>query len=381
MITNSIREGDRTIARKRNMCGEVSPHCSSTSICNAQDCQPSASLESNTCSSSKSISSSSTRMCSNNSSRNSDNSSSSSSSSSTPAQHIAAATFQPSIGKQQHTSSAPNLTNTRMQERLPPRLSSSTGSVVSLICEGVKLETWLVGLQHKLLLGVAPKRPTTCATAAAPKSECFCSTACNNTLHRPLYRLLQEGADFAERACLDRRFLCQQYLSRLVFAGAFFFGCAYINALATMISTHRNPNVRVFDLDGNALQSHTLPDLGHYLWSVVLNAVGHHTDYIDEHSLPDKLVSALGHVTLFLMACHPRRFMIFRRVFMIFGLLLLMRAVSVSVTVLPDASPVCHEQFTSASGDYKKAALFPRAFYQAAQFVLRPRSMVTCGDM
>jgi hypothetical protein len=139
--------------------------------------------------------------------------------------------------------------------------------------------------------------------------------------------------------------------------------------------------VRVFDLDGNALQSHTLPDLGHYLWSVVLNAVGHHTDYIDEHSLPDKLVSALGHVTLFLMACHPRRFMIFRRVFMIFGLLLLMRAVSVSVTVLPDASPVCHEQFTSASGDYKKAALFPRAFYQAAQFVLRPRSMVTCGDM
>jgi hypothetical protein len=114
----------------------------------------------------------------------------------------------------------------------------------------------------------------------------------------------------------------------------------------------------------------------------VLNAVGHHTDYIDEHSLPDRLVAALGYVTLFLMTCHPRRFMIFRRVFMIFGLLLLMRAVSISVTVLPDASPVCHEQFTSASGDLnKKAALFPRAFYQAAQFVLRPRSMVTCGDM
>jgi hypothetical protein len=258
---HKAQEKATTIERlitERNMHCTMQPICSSNSSCGAQEasCQHCSLLEPSTCSSSSSNSSSSTSNTSSSSSSSSsgDNGSSSSSSTSSritankaeqsPSKPVtcAAASAQPT-GKQRHSSSAANLAN-RMQERLPPRLSSSSGSVVSLISEGVKFETWLVGLQHKLLLGVAPgatsAAPSTAATAAAAQeSECFCGATCNNTLHRPLYRLLQEAADFAERACLDRRFLCQQYLSRLVFAGAFFFGCAYINALATMISTHR----------------------------------------------------------------------------------------------------------------------------------------------
>ncbi|CAM9665973.1 unnamed protein product, partial [Sphacelaria rigidula] len=65
------------------------------------------------------------------------------------------------------------------------------------------------------------------------------------------------------------------------------------------------------------------------------------TDYIDEHALPDRMVSFAGNVAFLFIFCHPQRLKISRRVFMIFGTVLLMRTVSVSVTVLPDASPVC----------------------------------------
>ncbi|CAM9877557.1 unnamed protein product, partial [Ectocarpus sp. 4 AP-2014] len=70
-----------------------------------------------------------------------------------------------------------------------------------------------------------------------------------------------------------------------------------------------------------------------------------HTDYIDEHALPDRMVSFAGMVGDLFILCHPQRLKIMRRVFIIFGTVLMMRAVSVSVTVLPDASPVCRERF------------------------------------
>lgn len=73
--------------------------------------------------------------------------------------------------------------------------------------------------------------------------------------------------------------------------------------------------------------------------------VGHPTDYIDEYALPDRMVSFAGNIAVLFILCHPHRLKIFRRVFTIFGTVLLMRAVSVSVTVLPDASPVCRERF------------------------------------
>lgn len=69
--------------------------------------------------------------------------------------------------------------------------------------------------------------------------------------------------------------------------------------------------------------------------------MGYHTNYIDQHALPDRMVRFAGKVAFLFILCHPQRLKIVRRVFTIFGTVLLMRAVSVSVTVLPDASPVC----------------------------------------
>lgn len=77
-----------------------------------------------------------------------------------------------------------------------------------------------------------------------------------------------------------------------------------------------------------------------------VSRLGHHTDYIDEHSLPDRMVVFAGKVTFLFIVCHPHRLKILRRVFTIFGTVLMMRAVSVTVTVLPDASPVCRERFS-----------------------------------
>lgn len=78
----------------------------------------------------------------------------------------------------------------------------------------------------------------------------------------------------------------------------------------------------------------------------LLGRLGHHTDYIDEHALPDRMVLFAGKLTFLFILCHPHRLKIMRRVFTIFGTVLLMRAVSVTVTVLPDASPICREKFS-----------------------------------
>lgn len=47
--------------------------------------------------------------------------------------------------------------------------------------------------------------------------------------------------------------------------------------------------------------------------------LGHHTDYIDEHALPDRMVSFAGAVGHLFILCHPQRLKIMRRVFIIFG--------------------------------------------------------------
>lgn len=50
-----------------------------------------------------------------------------------------------------------------------------------------------------------------------------------------------------------------------------------------------------------------------------LRRLGHHTDYIDEHSLPDRMVSFAGVVGNLFILCHPQRLKILRRIFIIFG--------------------------------------------------------------
>lgn len=50
----------------------------------------------------------------------------------------------------------------------------------------------------------------------------------------------------------------------------FFFVAVYLNALATMVATHRNPYAMMLDRSGEPLSAHTLPDLGHDLWAFLL---------------------------------------------------------------------------------------------------------------
>lgn len=91
---------------------------------------------------------------------------------------------------------------------------------------------------------------------------------------------------------------------------------------------------------------------------------------------------ALSVATLALIALHPQRFMILRRLLVLFGIMFLLRAVTVSVTQLPDASPTCQAQFGDPKrGAYKRQPMFPKAFYRAWVFMTSPTSHVTCGDM
>lgn len=73
------------------------------------------------------------------------------------------------------------------------------------------------------------------------------------------------------QASLHPGFLCWKYASRLVASGIFFLVACYLNALATMVSTHRNPYAMLLDRAGEPLAVHTLPDLGHDLWAFALN--------------------------------------------------------------------------------------------------------------
>lgn len=73
-----------------------------------------------------------------------------------------------------------------------------------------------------------------------------------------------------KQASFDPGFLCWSYASRLVAAGMYFFVAVYLNALATMVATHRNPYAMMLDRSGEPLSAHTLPDLGHDLWAFLL---------------------------------------------------------------------------------------------------------------
>jgi len=188
--------------------------------------------------------------------------------------------------------------------------------------------------------------------------------------------------DVALRAGLTYHFLSMSYLTRLGGSVLFFVGFAFINTLASVVAGHRTPYIAVLDLDGAVTGKHTLPDLGHDLWGFVLKQLGYSVDYVPSYGLPDSMVSFLTVVTLIFVAVHPKRLQILRRSIVILGIMMWLRALCVSFTQLPDASPVCYEQFTDpVKGAYKREAVFPRAFFRAWKFFWDPTNHVTCGDM
>lgn len=188
--------------------------------------------------------------------------------------------------------------------------------------------------------------------------------------------------DLAARAGLTYKFLSYQYISRLLAAFVFAFGAAYLNTLASVCAGYRTPWLLVRDLDGKETSQRILPDLGHDMVEMVAIKMGAKTTYIDNYALPDELVYGLFVATFGLIGVHPQRFMILRRLLVLFGLMFVLRAVTVSVTQLPDASPTCQAQFLDAKrGAYKRQPMFPKAFRRAWIFLTSPTNHVTCGDM
>ncbi len=110
------------------------------------------------------------------------------------------------------------------------------------------------------------------------------------------------------------------------------------------------------------IPSSSLPP-GHDLVRYILRWWGHSHDFVNVYSIPDTLVFYCFLATFLFIAIHPKRFKILRRMLVVFGIMNLLRAFTVSVTQLPDAAPICQSQFTDpVTGEYKRLPMFPKAF-------------------
>ena len=191
---------------------------------------------------------------------------------------------------------------------------------------------------------------------------------------------MDEGQDLAERAGMSELFFTRNYLFRLGASVVFFFASSYLNTLASVCAGYRTPWLLVRDLNGRETTQRTLPDIGHDAWAQLSGWLGWERPYVDNYALPDILVSRLAVATLLFVVLHPQRFMILRRVLLLFGIMMCLRAVTVTVTQLPDASPTCQAQFGyPRRGAYKHQPMFPRAFHRAWVFFWDPTNHVTCG--
>ena len=202
-----------------------------------------------------------------------------------------------------------------------------------------------------------------------------------NVRRESFWREVAEVGGFHFSLC-DRR-----YLVRLGLSVLFFLSTGYLNSVSSVAAGYRTPNVRLLSLYPNQRGEHhesesrTLPDLGHDLVTMTSRVVLG-TDYIDFFELPDMFVACFIPITLLFVLLHPRRLMIFRRVFAIFGLLNLMRSFTVIITSLPDASPNCTAQFDDLDGvgQYKTRPMWPGVLVRAFKVMTEPGEHITCGD-
>lgn len=208
--------------------------------------------------------------------------------------------------------------------------------------------------------------------------------------------LVAEMEELCVRSGLTFRFLSWNYLSRLLFALVWLASACYLNSLASVVAGYRTPWLEYRDpsrdrdelatrLLGRRTDRDSLPDFGHDCWHFALALFGHTTGYIDvglDHALPDWLVFWASITTLAFTLLHPQRFMILRRVLFLLGILFFMRAITVTATQLPDASPTCQAQFTDpVRGAYKSQPMYPKALFRAWKVLWHPMTHVTCGDM
>jgi hypothetical protein len=182
---------------------------------------------------------------------------------------------------------------------------------------------------------------------------------------------------------LTFKFFSWAYLSRLALVIGMILVAGYCNALASAIAGYRTPQIQI-TAPSWAKGTQTLPDLGHDLIGPVL-VYFTGSDHLDWFHLPDHFVTWSQRITSVFVACHPMRFVIFRRYIFIFASCLLFRTVSVLSTSLPDASPACQAQFGDPeTGAYKEVPFevaWPWAMRRAFMLMTEPGVHITCGDM
>ena len=142
---------------------------------------------------------------------------------------------------------------------------------------------------------------------------------------------------------------------------------------------------QVLDLDGNVIEgTYTLPDLGldlvSWLGTTFLPAAWIHDDgCIDWQEGPDFFVHLHLIMFVLLIIISPQRLKIIRRLFVIFAILNALRAFTVIVTSLPDASPKCALQWDNpVTGAYKRQPMFPANLWRGFKVLC---GHTTCGDM
>lgn len=188
-----------------------------------------------------------------------------------------------------------------------------------------------------------------------------------------------------DRVGFSFKFFSYAYLFRLAFALALLMITGYLNALSSNLAGYRNPQIKITGPHW-AKGTTTLPDIGHDIISkFTLRYLG--TEYIDWFELPDHFVDWLGTCMVILIVLSPRRFMILRRLPIVFSGLNLLRSFTVIITSLPDASPECAKQFVRAGKgitSYKDRNLEEaviKSIQRAWLLVIQPGKHITCGDM
>ena len=177
------------------------------------------------------------------------------------------------------------------------------------------------------------------------------------------------------------RFLSAAYISRLSFCVGMCFATAYINALSSVAAGWRTPHITITAPKSAAGQD-TLPDLGHDLVSLVGKATWG-DEFLRWYALPDLFADGFMLALVAFCCVHPLRFVVLRRVTVIWSALNALRALCVIVTSLPSSDPTCVAQFKDETGAYKllegEAAL-SHLLRRTWLVTLAPTDHITCGD-
>lgn len=139
--------------------------------------------------------------------------------------------------------------------------------------------------------------------------------------------------------------------------------CLICMVISTCIAWYRTPNYFL------------LPDIGHNLLPELSTVFG-----LDAHKLCDYLLYVTSASTLAFALLNPKRYIILKRVCMVYGTLMLMRSVTLLVTSLPDPYLLCDLR-TPGTYDWSDMPWLNVATDVIGMFGPNDRESLTCGDL